>query len=87
MMKDNISTGIVLEQALQLGYRYPLDVRSCKSSAADVSRGTLQQLPTTQRHAGGKLSQREEGGGRKRKKGNATIEKNRHGSLERRSQK
>lgn len=30
-MKDNISTRIVLEQALQLANRYPLDVRSCKA--------------------------------------------------------
>lgn len=30
-MKDNISTRIVLEWALQLSYRHPLDVRSCKA--------------------------------------------------------
>lgn len=31
VMKDNISTRIVLEWALQLSYRHPLDVRSCKA--------------------------------------------------------
>lgn len=30
-MKDNVSTRTVLEKALQLGYRYPLDVRCCKA--------------------------------------------------------
>lgn len=31
VMKDNISTRIVLKRALQLGNRNPLDVRRCKA--------------------------------------------------------
>lgn len=86
-MKDNISTRIVFERALQLGYRYPLDVRSCKAQRLTCQealyRNSEQQNATLEAncHTGKKHKKKWKGLGKK--KSSATTEKNRHGRLER----